>query len=89
MSNDISFFGSEGVGTMDELLEVTDVVADSGFEGVVTWLFRIVGLVAILAGLGLWLFTEMGLLWLPALLIVVGLVLAAAPSILLLLAEFA
>jgi hypothetical protein len=74
---------------MDELLEVADVVADSGFEGVVTWLFRIVGLVAILAGLGLWLFTEMGLLWLPALLIVVGLVLAAAPSILLLLAEFA
>jgi hypothetical protein len=74
---------------MDELLEVADVVADSGFEGVVTWLFRIVGLIAVLAGLGLWLFTEMGLLWLPALLIVVGIVLLAAPSILLLLAEFA
>jgi hypothetical protein len=74
---------------MDELLEVADVVADSGFEGAVTWLFRILGVVAILAALGLWLLTEMGLLWLPALLLVVGIVLVAAPSILLLLAEFA
>jgi hypothetical protein len=74
---------------MDELLEVADVVADSGFEGVVTWLFRVVGLVAILAGLGLWLLTEMGLLWLPAILMFVGVVLLVAPSVLLLLAEFA
>jgi hypothetical protein len=74
---------------MDELLEVADVVADSGFEGVVTWLFRVVGLVAILAGLGLWLLTDMGLLWLPALLMLVGVVLLVAPSVLLFLAEFA
>ena len=74
---------------MDEVLEVVDVVADSGFEGIVTWLLRLVGIVAILAGLGLWLFTEMGLLILPALLIFGGLVLVVAPSILLLAAEFA
>ena len=74
---------------MDEALEVVDVVADSGFEGVVTWLLRLVGLVAVLAGLGLWLLTDMGLLVVPALLIVVGLVLLAAPSVLLALAELA
>jgi hypothetical protein len=74
---------------MDEVLEVADVVADSGFEGIVTWLFRLVGLVLLLAGLGMWLFTEMGLLVLPALLMLAGLVLLVAPSILLLAAEFA
>jgi hypothetical protein len=74
---------------MDEVLDVVDVVADSGFEGIVTWILRLVGLVAVLAGLGLWLFTEMGLLVLPALLVLAGLVLLVAPSILLLVAEFA
>ncbi|WP_336337072.1 hypothetical protein [Haloarcula brevis] len=72
---------------MDELLDVVDLVADSGFEGIVTWLVRLVGLVALLAGLVLWLFTEMGLLVVPAVLIFVGLVLLVAPSILLLAAE--
>jgi hypothetical protein len=74
---------------MDELLEAVDVVADSGFEGVVTWLLRLIGLLALFAGLGLWLGTELGLLWLPAILVLVGLVLLVAPSVLLLLAEFA
>jgi hypothetical protein len=73
---------------MDEVLEVVDVVADSGFEGIVTWILRLVGLVAILSGLGLWLFAEMGLL-VPALLIIGGLVLLVAPTGLLLAAEFA
>lgn len=72
---------------MDEVLEVADVVADSGFEGVVTWLLRLLGLIAVVAGLGLWLFTDMGLLVFPALLIVAGLVLLVAPSVLLVLAE--
>ncbi|MBX0321961.1 hypothetical protein EGH21_02830 [Halomicroarcula sp. F13] len=72
---------------MDEALEVVEVVADSELEGVVTWLLRLVGLVALLAGLGLWLFTEMGLLVLPALLMFVGVVLLVAPSVLLLAAE--
>ncbi|SDM95860.1 hypothetical protein SAMN04487949_2983 [Halogranum gelatinilyticum] len=74
---------------MEEALEVVDVVADSELEGAVTWLLRIVGLVLLLGGLGLWLLTEMGLLVLPALLIVAGLVLLVAPSILLALAELA
>ncbi|MFC7165244.1 hypothetical protein [Halospeciosus flavus] len=73
---------------MDEALEAVDVIADSELEGVFVWLLRIVGIVAILAGLGLWLFTEMTLLVLPAALIVVGLVLLVAPNILLALTEF-
>lgn len=74
---------------MDEALEVVDLLADSGLEGVVTWLLRLVGLLALLAGIGLWLFTSMGLLVVPALLMVVGLVLLVAPSVLLALAELA
>lgn len=74
---------------MDEALEAAELVAESELEGVVTWLLRVVGLLAVLAGLGLWLFTEMGLLLLPALLIVVGAVLVVAPSVLLALAELA
>jgi len=74
---------------MDEALEVVDVLADSGFEGLIAWALRIAGLLAILAGLGLWLGTEMGLLVIPALLILGGLVLLVAPSVLLVLAEFA
>ncbi|WP_158058137.1 hypothetical protein [Halorussus halophilus] len=72
---------------MDEALEAVELVADSELEGAFTWLLRIVGLLVLLAGVGLWLFTEMGLLVLPAVLIVVGLVLLVAPSILLALAE--
>lgn len=72
---------------MDEVLDVAEVVADSELEGVVTWILRLLGLVAIVAGLGLWLFTDMGLLVLPALLVVVGLVLLVAPTVLLLAAE--
>jgi len=74
---------------MDDALEVVDVLADSGLEGAITWLFRLVGLVAVLAGLGLWLLTDMGLLFVPAALIAIGLVLLVAPSVLLALAELA
>jgi hypothetical protein len=72
---------------MDDALEVVDVVADLGFEGALVWLFRLVGLLVLLGGLGLWLLTDAGLLILPALLIVVGVVLLLAPSVLLALAE--
>ncbi|MFB6101469.1 MAG: hypothetical protein ABEJ73_02775 [Haloplanus sp.] len=74
---------------MDEALEVVDLIADSGLEDAITWALRFVGLLAILAGLGLWLFTDMGLLVVPALLIVVGIVLLVVPSILLVAAELA
>jgi hypothetical protein len=72
---------------MDEVLDVAEVVADSELEGAVVWLLRILGAVAILAGLGLWLLTDAGLLVLPALLILVGVLLVTVPGILLALVE--
>lgn len=72
---------------MDEALEAAEVVADSELEGAVVWLLRVVGILVLLAGAGLWLFTEATLLWLPAILIVVGLLLVVVPSILLQLVE--
>jgi hypothetical protein len=67
---------------MDEALEVAELAADAGLEGALVWLLRIVGLVLVLVGLGLWLLTEAGLLVLPAALIAVGLLLIAVPGIL-------
>lgn len=72
---------------MDEALEVVDAVADSGLGGVLTWLLRVLGLLAVLAGAGLWLFTDMGLFVVPVLLMVVGVVSLVVPSIPLALAE--
>jgi hypothetical protein len=72
---------------MDEVLDVAEVVADSGLEGAIVWLFRILGLLLVLAGLGLWLLTEATLLWLPAVLLLVGVVLLVAPQVLLFLVE--
>jgi hypothetical protein len=74
---------------MDEVLEVVDVLTDSGLEGIVTWLLRVVGLLVLFGGVGLWLLTESGLLVLPAVLMLVGVVLLAAPSLLLFVAELA
>jgi hypothetical protein len=73
---------------MDEALELVDAVADAGFEGVIIWIFRLIGVLAILAGVGLWLFTEMGLFVLPLALMVGGLILLIVPGLLLVLAEF-
>jgi putative effector of murein hydrolase LrgA (UPF0299 family) len=72
---------------MDEALEAAEVVADSEFEGAFVWLLRIVGVLFVLAGLGLWLTGTMELLFVPAGLVLVGLVLVVAPNVLLLLAE--
>ncbi|WP_327052556.1 hypothetical protein [Halomicrococcus gelatinilyticus] len=74
---------------MDEVLEVADVIAESGLEGALTWLLRVVALMVILAGVGLWLFTDMGLLVLPAALMAVGVVVMVAPEVLFTLAELA
>lgn len=74
---------------VDDALEVVEVLADSELEGAITWLLRLLGVVLLLAGLGLWLLTDAGLLVLPAALIVLGLVLLVAPSILLAVAELA
>ncbi|MFC7137070.1 hypothetical protein [Halobaculum litoreum] len=68
---------------MDEVLEAAEVVADSELEGAVVWLCRVVGILLAVAGAGLWLFTGAGLLWLPAILMVGGLLLATVPQLLL------
>jgi hypothetical protein len=72
---------------MDEILEVAEVAADFGLEGVMAWIVRLIGLLALLAGAGMWLVAEMSLLVLPAALMAVGLVLLVAPSIVLLFLE--
>ncbi|MBZ6493739.1 hypothetical protein [Natrinema longum] len=72
---------------MDDALEVVDIIAESELEGLFVWILRLVGLVAVLSGLGLWLLTDMGLLVLPLVLMVGGLVLLVVPSILLSVAE--
>lgn len=74
---------------MDEALEVVEVLADSGLEEALAWILRILGVVAILAGLGMWLFTDAGLLVLPAALILLGVLLLVIPQVLLALTELA
>ncbi|WP_254838677.1 hypothetical protein [Natronomonas marina] len=74
---------------MEDALEIVDVLADAGLEEEFAWLLRILGILAILAGLGLWLLTDMGLLVIPAALIVLGIVLLVIPQVLLALTELA
>lgn len=73
---------------MDELLDILDLLADAGLDGVFTWIFRVLGVLAILAGIGVWLFTDLSLI-VPVVLVVAGLVLVVIPGILLELAELA
>jgi hypothetical protein len=74
---------------MDEALEVVDLAADLGLEGALTWLLRVVGLLFVLGGVGVFFLLPEVTLLVPVGLIVVGLVLLVAPSVLLFLAEFA
>jgi len=67
---------------MDEVLEVAEVAADFGLEGVFRMILGLVGVLLILVGLGLWLLTDTGLLVLPAVLMLVGVVLVVAPVVL-------
>lgn len=73
---------------MEEALEAVEMAEELGLDGIVSWIFRAVGFLLILAGLGLWLFTDSGLLVLPAALIVVGVVLMVATEVLFMLTEF-
>ena len=72
---------------MDEVLDVAAVVAETGLEDAFAFVLRLLGVVAVLSGVGLWLLTE--LVWLPAILVVVGLVLLVVPQLLLLVVELA
>lgn len=72
---------------MDEVFDIVDVAADFGFSGVIVALLTLFGIIAVIAGLGLWLLTDVGLLVLPALLIVGGGVLTVAPGVVLVAAE--
>ncbi|MCG1003488.1 MULTISPECIES: hypothetical protein [Halobacterium] len=74
---------------MDEALEVVELAADAGFEGALVWVFRLLGLVVALAGLGLWLLADFSFLWIPAVLLVVGILLAVVPDVLLSVVELA
>ncbi|ELZ27489.1 hypothetical protein C475_06205 [Halosimplex carlsbadense 2-9-1] len=67
---------------MDEVLDVAEVAADFGLEGVFRAILGLVGVLLILGGLGLWLLTDMGLLVLPAALMIVGVLLLVAPVVL-------
>ncbi|ELY88465.1 hypothetical protein [Natrinema altunense] len=71
---------------MDEVLELADVVADSELEGLFVWLLRLVGLLAILGGLALWLLTDISLV-VPLALLVGGVALLVVPGVLLAVAE--
>lgn len=72
---------------MEEVLDAVEVAEELGLESAIAWILRVIGLLALVIGAYLWLGTEMGLLVLPALLLLVGVVLLVAPSILLALAE--
>jgi len=73
---------------MDEALELVDLLADLGLEGAVAWVFRLFGALTVLAGIGIWLVTDLPLL-VPAGLVVVGVLLIAIPGLVLELAELA
>jgi hypothetical protein len=60
-----------------------NVIQDLGLDGVFTWVFRLAGLIAILVGIGLWLFTAAKISSTPTLLVVDGLFLMALPEVVL------
>jgi hypothetical protein len=72
---------------MDEVLDVAEIVVDSGLEDAFAWILRFLGVVAVLAGIELWLLTEM--VWVPAALVLLGLLLLVVPQLLLLVVELA
>jgi len=74
---------------MDEALEAIEVAEQFGLDGIISWVLRAVGLLLVLAGLGMWLLTDAGLLVLPAGLLVVGVVLLVATKLLFAVAELA
>jgi len=72
---------------MDEVFDLVELLGDLILGNSSTLLVRILGIIVTLAGLGLWLLTESELFVLPAILIVVGLFLAAFTEVLVAFAE--
>jgi hypothetical protein len=66
---------------MDELVDVFDVAADLGLDGALEWLLRLVGVLLVLAGIAVWVLTDLTVL-VPAALVVVGVLLLVLPGIL-------
>jgi hypothetical protein len=66
---------------MDELVDVFDVAADLGLDGALEWLLRLVGVLLVLAGIAVWVLTDLTVL-VPAALVVVGVLLFVLPGIL-------
>jgi hypothetical protein len=71
---------------MDEILEVAELLTDSGLEGVLVWLLRVVGALAVVAGIVTWLLTDLAVV-IPAALVVGGVLLLLVPGVLVALTE--
>jgi hypothetical protein len=74
---------------MDEILEAIDLIADLGAEGTIIWILRILGVLAMVVGIGLWVLTDMGFLLVPAILTGGGFALVVLPEVILTIIEVA
>lgn len=70
---------------MDEVLDVAEMVTEAELADAFAWVLRLLGVAAVLLGIGLWLLTEM--VWVPAGLIVLGVLLLVVPRVLLFVVE--
>ncbi|AWB26380.1 hypothetical protein [Halococcoides cellulosivorans] len=73
---------------MDELRDAIESFGELGLDGVFRWVLRVIGLVAIVGGIGLVVVTELGPM-LPTALVLGGLIALVFPDPLLTLAEVA
>ena len=66
---------------MDEALEATEPPKETERGSPLVTLCRVVGLLTIATGVGLWLFASMEFLWVPAFLAVMGVLFLTVPAI--------
>lgn len=66
---------------MDEILDVAELFVDLGLGELIAWLLRIVGVISLVAGVVVFLATDITVV-VPVALVVVGLVLLFIPTIL-------
>jgi hypothetical protein len=65
---------------MDEILDVAELFVDLGLGELIAWLLRIVGVISLVAGVVVFLATDITVV-VPVALVVVGLVLLFIPTI--------